>query len=169
MEERIREIKAIIQEYGTFDIGFIKFDELEVKKPYLVSPEKIGFNPQSAIMMLAPYKTEDAPANVNISLYAVSEDYHLFFESFFDKVCHTLKEKYPVFSFKGFSDHSPIDERNASAKAGLGIIGDNGLIINKKYGSYVFIGEIITDMEVYAPAFEVKGCLHCGLCKKSYS
>ena len=51
------------------------------------------------------------------------------------------------------------------------MVGDNGLIINEKYGSYVFIGDVITDIspeELGATDIrEVKRCMHCGACKRS--
>ena len=48
--------------------------------------------------------------------------------------------------FCGFSDHSPIDERDTAAKGGLGVIGRNRLLINEEYSSFCFIGEIISDI-----------------------
>ena len=72
---------------------------------------------------------------------------------------------------KGYGDHSPISEVSAALVSGLGIVGDNGLIINEKYGSYVFIGDVVTDIEpellgAVAP-LDVKGCHHCGACKRA--
>lgn len=72
------------------------------------------------------------------------------------------------YNIKGFSDHSPIDEVNAAAKAGLGIIGENGLLINKTYGSYVFIGEVFTDLDVgELSSCEIIRCNGCGACYKN--
>ena len=48
--------------------------------------------------------------------------------------------------FKVFADHSPIDEVHASCISGLGFIGDNGLLINEKYSSFVFLAECITNV-----------------------
>ena len=59
----------------------------------------------------------------------------------------------------------------AALVAGLGIVGDNGLIINEKYGSYVFIGDVVTDIppeELGAiPPREVGHCHHCGACLRA--
>ena len=67
--------------------------------------------------------------------------------------------------FAGFADDSPIAEREAAAKAGLGIIGENGLLITEKYSSFVFLGEIITDLKMDTVNLPIKKCVGCGLCK----
>ena len=142
---------------------------LKVIKPHLV--ERLCISPESgsALMMCVPYFTSMPE---NISAYAASRDYHLYFEGLFDRVIPKLRELYPEYSFYGFSDHFPIDEVHAAARAGLGVIGDNHLFITEKYSSFVFIGEIISDMpaEKYALGLhigDVQLCRHCGNCKKS--
>lgn len=52
----------------------------------------------------------------------------------------------------------------AAARAGLGVVGDNGLLIHPLYGSYVFIGELVTDLPLKGVGQEPEGCLHCGRC-----
>ena len=55
--------------------------------------------------------------------------------------------------------------------AGLGVRGDNGLLINEKYGSYIFIGDTVTDIspEVLGAVTPVTPgeCLHCGACRRA--
>ena len=62
---------------------------------------------------------------------------------------------------------SPINERDAAAMAGLGIIGDKGMLITEKYSSYVFLGEIITDIPTTASPSPIERCIGCGACKKA--
>lgn len=124
------------------------------------------FTPRSVIVYLLPYYTGET---VNISRYAASLDYHLLLRECATGLIDALKASDPDISAKGYGDHSPIDEVGAALRAGLGIIGDNGLIINEKYGSYVFIGDVVTDIPpeelgAIAPA-EIKGCMHCIACK----
>ncbi len=128
--------------------------------------ERMGFVPRSVIVYLLPYYTGEGE---NISRYAVSRDYHIAIREIGDNVISALMARYPEASFSSFGDHSPIDERRAALISGLGVLGDNGLLINEKYGSYVFIGEIITDLEPcepyrFTPA-EIKRCHSCGACK----
>jgi len=69
--------------------------------------------------------------------------------------------------FDIFADNSPIDEKKAANISGLGIIGDNSLIITEKYGSFVFLGEILTDIEIECEQKLPSYCEHCGRCVKA--
>ena len=110
------------------------------------SPEIIGrevFTPRSVIIYLLPYYTGETE---NISRYAASLDYHIEIRKVNEKLKEILATVFPEYHSKGYGDHSPIDERDAAIKAGLGILGKNGLLINEKYGSYVFVADVITDI-----------------------
>lgn len=127
-----------------------------------------GFEPKSVIVYLLPYYTGET---VNLSRYAASLDYHLALRECADGLISAIKTVAPDASFKGYGDHSPISEVSAALVGGLGVIGDNGLILNEKYGSYVFIGDIVIDIDPQAlgaiSPCEVKGCHHCGACKRA--
>lgn len=122
--------------------------------------------PKSVIVALFPYLLEKYPER-NISKYAVVADYHKVCGEKLSKVCDKLKEVCPNQSFVSFLDNSPIREVRAASLAGVGALGRNGLLINRLYGSYVFIGEIVTDLQL--PAFDGKPsvCIGCGACEKS--
>ncbi|MBQ1260753.1 MAG: epoxyqueuosine reductase, partial [Clostridia bacterium] len=134
-----------------------------LNKQYLL--DKLDFTPKSVIVYLMPYYSGEA---VNISRYATSLDYHLVSARIAERVTGEMKKLYPGEAFAAFSDHSPIDERDAAIKLGLGVIGENGLIINEKYGSYVFIGEIISSCPpsalFAAEPLPYKKCIGCGKC-----
>ena len=124
------------------------------------------FSPRSVILFLVPYYTLTPK---NISRYAASYDYHLIIRSIGEGLCRALKEDFPNAKMKIYGDHSPIDERSIALTHGLGILGDNGLLINEKYGSYIFIGDLICDippeaLSATAPK-EVRFCTHCGACR----
>lgn len=121
---------------------------------------------KSVILFLVPYYTDDREDR-NISLYAVPRDYHSFMESLTDSVCQKLQYLRPDNRFRGMADHSPIAETSAAAMARLGIIGDNHRLINEKYGSYVFIGGIFTDIKYTETIKEIQYCHHCGACTKA--
>ena len=130
--------------------------------------EREEFTPKSVILFLLPYYTGETE---NISHYAASLDYHLAIREITEGLISAMKEKSPDSNAKGYGDHSPINEVNAALISGLGLIGDNGLIINEKYGTYVFIGDVVTDIDpevlgATAPR-EVVGCHHCGACKRA--
>ncbi len=128
--------------------------------------ERMGFVPKSAVIYLLPYYTGEGE---NISRYALSLDYHIAIREIADGIISALSERYPEASFSSFGDHSPIDERHAALIAGLGIAGDNRLLINERYGSYVFIGDILTNLEPpeidsFIPSAP-RRCYGCGRCK----
>ena len=130
--------------------------------------EREDFVPKSVIVYLLPYYTGET---VNISRYAASLDYHIALRECADGLIEVLRAARPEVNAKGYGDHSPIDEVGAALVAGLGVIGDNGLIINEKYGSYVFIGDIVTDIDAcelgVTEKGEVKRCIGCGACKRN--
>ncbi len=126
------------------------------------------FTPKSLLILAIPY-LHTVPENNNISLYALGRDYHLFFKNFFGKLIAHLLSEFPQNTFLPFADSSPIDERHAAARACLGILGKNGLLITEKYGSYVFLGEIISDIEprdwgIPCHTFPIEDCIGCGAC-----
>jgi len=141
--------------------GVIPFSLVENELlPY--SQNRLPQSPRSVISVLFPYFTKQDRKNV--SLYAVVSDYHKVIEKKLSIVCEMLKEDYPQNSFVCFVDNSPVKEVLAAAYAGLGVIGKNNLLINEKYGSFVFIGEIVTDLEIEYSCHEIKGCIDCGKC-----
>ncbi len=130
--------------------------------------EKCDFTPRSVILYLLPYYVGNGE---NLSAYATSLDYHIAIKEVSKSFGEYLLKNFPDCRYCGFGDHSPIDECTAALTAGLGIRGDNGLIINDKYGSYVFVGDMITDI---APDIlgakepqKILTCHHCGACGRA--
>lgn len=144
----------------------VKLLDCKITKKYLL--DKAGIDPLvgSAIMIAVPYLVKD-DIEGNISEYAKSRDYHLFFASLFEELLPALRAEFPKYRFEGFVDHSPIDEINAAAIAGLGAIGANGLLITEKYSSFIFLGEIITDAPIQCKSNEIKLCENCAFCLNS--
>lgn len=120
---------------------------------------------KSVIVYLFPYWLgEDFYANSNISKYAVPADYHAVAGEYLYKITEELKKTYPENAFEYFCDNSPLNEVKAAVLCGLGVKGKNGLLINRKYGSFCFIGEIVTDALLPFDTPDGGGCLDCGLC-----
>ena len=160
-------MKDFFKKNGIEYFSAIPLSSCKVIKEYLL--EKGGFDKDShVIMMLIPYRSERLP--VNISAYASVKDYHKFTEMLSKELELYTKEMYPDKRFKLFADHSPIDEVHAACISRLGFIGDNGLLINEKYSSFVFLAECITNAEPKEIGLEstlvssVTECLHCGAC-----
>lgn len=147
--------------------GMLPLESCKLVRPYLL--EKHGLKESGTVIVLAvPYYTQscDSPDR-NLSAYATCRDYHLFYKQLFDELIPLLQNAFPNHRFAGFADHSPIDELDAAAKAGLGVIGKNHLILTKKYSSYVFLGELITDAVLPCEEKKIDSCENCGACMQS--
>ncbi len=143
------------------ELAFAKVSDLHIKKEYLM-PEGV----KSAIIWLLPYGVGEREGN--ISLYARTLDYHYLSKSISDKVAERLKAEFRGEEFYNFSDHSPIAEVPAAAAYGLGIIGKNHLLINQKYGSFVFVCTLFTTLEAECRApGEIRSCTGCGACERA--
>lgn len=145
--------------------GIEFFSAIKSDKVSVINERIMPENAKSCVMFLIPYYT-GKHENRNVSLYAVSLDYHLYIKSLSARF-----EGDTTHYFKFFADTSPINERKAAIDAGLGFLGQNGLVINEKYGSYIFIGTLLTDAvfdeDEYVTNTETKTCIKCGLCRKN--
>ncbi len=142
--------------------GFLPLSACQINKPYLL--DKADIKDGTVILFAMPYYTPMCDGEKNISAYAVAKDYHLYFKELTDELLAILKTQFPNHRFAAFADHSPIDERTTASMAGLGVIGENGLLITEKYSSYIFIGEIITDAILDCRICEPSCCERCGAC-----
>ena len=144
----------------------IALSSCTLTRPYLLARE--GISDGTAVIIAIPYYSHavDDPER-NISAYAVARDYHGYFGDLFDRLLKELRTAFPQNRFAAFADHSPIDEREAAAKAGLGIFGDNRMLITPKYSSYVFLGELITDAILPYKEYPIAHCRHCGACTRA--
>lgn len=159
-------IKALLEEWHVDCYAPIPLSACTVKKPYLLARE--GITDGTAIVIALPYYTPfcDDPER-NISAYAVSKNYHAFFDAFFADILPRLRAAYPMNRFAGFADHSPIAEVEAAARAGLGVIGKNHLLLTERYSSYIFLGELVTDAELPCTLTDIRGCEDCGACMRA--
>lgn len=139
-------------------VGFLPFADAKVINPRL-TPDGV----QSVVVLVAPYDTGEHYTD-GISAYAHVTDYHLFFTGLYERILPRLREAFPGQAFYGFADHSPINEKDAAAQAGLGVLGCNSLLINEVYGSYVFLGSLLTDLPIPCHAQQIRFCERCGAC-----
>ncbi len=147
------------------------FSVLPIEKTEIINQRLMPTGTKKAIVFLIPYRTDYLPS-AELAHFARIKDYHVFAKSLFSRLIPVLNSLYPQKNFIGFADHSPINERKLAFEGGLGVIGKNGLLINEKYGSYVFIGEILTDAEIpsriLSPQETCTGCEKCiKICPKT--
>ncbi|NLN82287.1 MAG: epoxyqueuosine reductase [Clostridiales bacterium] len=118
--------------------------------------------PKTVIVALFPYRADDREGN--LSRYARLPDYHAAAGGVLESAAASLSAALSDYRFLAFIDNSPIPEVRAAALAGLGRVGDHHLLINPVFGSWVFIGCIVTDMPVEFGEQSIEGCLQCGKC-----
>jgi len=101
-----------------------------------------------------------------ISLYARGLDYHQIMNKKMDKLLNYLKTINPNVEAVAYSDTGTILDREVAYRAGLGWIGKNNNLINPNYGSYLFLGEIITSLDL---KFDKMIESQCGTCNRCLS
>jgi epoxyqueuosine reductase len=102
------------------------------------------------------------PGALKISKYAWGEDYHLVVKDKLKLLMQRLTESVGAVEGRAFVDSAPVLDKAWAKKSGLGWIGKNANLINKKQGSFFFIAELIIDLEL-EPDGPVTD--HCGTCR----
>jgi epoxyqueuosine reductase len=132
-----------------------------------VDPTKLLDNAKSVITVLYNYfpkKHISEQDNYKISKYAYGTDYHFIIKHKLKELIKFIETNSSEVSARAFVDSAPVLDRAWAARAGLGWIGKNTNLITKEQGSYFFIGEIITDLELDYDDQTVPN--HCGGCTR---
>jgi len=160
----MNKVMMIAAAHGLEQVGVCAYDT--DKRP-LLSCRAVSRLPEGArtvIVCVFPYAFEDDTER-QISRYACVTDYHTAAGAVLDAVCEELRAAYPDERFEPFVDNSPLREVDHAVAAGLGVKGDNGLFISDEFGSFVFLGCVVTTLSLPAKE-ERRECLHCGACAK---
>lgn len=140
----------------------IEFDESDLQKR--TTPRQLMADVQSIIVCLFPYYTGRQPG-ANLSKYTYSRDYHLVIKEKLAQLHAYLQSLLPGFSSQAYADTGPLADRYLAYLAGLGFYGINSCLITDKYGSYFFIGYLLTNYP-FAPDSPLdRVCLQCGRCQ----
>lgn len=159
----MEQLKKIMEAHGFDQWGVCRFEDalplLEVR-----AKRRLPGEAKSIIVILFGYYIGEYP-NRNISRYALMDDYHTIIRATLEELANELQKVYKKEIFIPFVDSSPVAEVRAASLAGLGEAGLNGQLLNEIYGSYCFIGEIVTTADIPAAACKVKPlCSRCGRC-----
>lgn len=104
----------------------------------------------------------DNPYSAYISRYALGRDYHKLMRNRLQKLADKIQNEVGDFGYRAFVDSAPVLEKALAEKAGLGWIGKHSNLINRKAGSWFFLGEIFTDLQLPVDSATEN---HCGTCK----
>jgi epoxyqueuosine reductase len=97
-----------------------------------------------------------------VSRYALGRDYHKLIRKRLQQLAERIQQAIGPFGYRAFVDSAPVLEKAIAEQAGLGWIGKNTLVLNRKAGSYFFLGELFVDLPL--PVDEPTTTEHCGRC-----
>ena len=131
-----------------------------------LDPSLIHPGSKSIISLLFNYYPENElrSSRYKIARYAYGKDYHKVLKKRLKKLTSYLEELKPGIDHRVFVDSAPVMERQLAARAGLGWIGKNGLLINREKGSYFFLAEVFVDVEMEYDTFVTDHCGNCTAC-----
>jgi epoxyqueuosine reductase len=132
-----------------------------------IDPTRLMPGAKSVITLLMNYYPSQQQNNntPRISKYAYGKDYHETIKSKLAFFLQSIKKNIGDVNGRGFVDSAPVLERAWAVRSGLGWVGKNGNLINKKEGSFFFIATLIIDLELeYDDAFAKDYCGTCTRC-----
>ncbi|MET0503717.1 MAG: tRNA epoxyqueuosine(34) reductase QueG [Luteibacter sp.] len=98
-----------------------------------------------------------------VARYALGRDYHKVMRNRLQKLAARIGERIGDFGYRAYVDSAPVLEKALARNAGLGWIGKHTVLINKKAGSYFFLGELYTDLPL---PIDEPASAHCGSCRR---
>ncbi len=139
---------------------------------WMASPKRQDINQclpgvQAVISVALNYYTDhpraDDPAIAKIARYGWGWDYHRVLSKKLKEFCHWLSEEFPGEQHRFYVDTGPVQDKVWAQRAGLGWIAKNSNVITRSYGSWVFLGEILTTLDL---ATDQPHTNHCGTCTR---
>ena len=102
------------------------------------------------------------PGSAFISRYALGRDYHKLMRNRLQALSRRIEALIGAFGYRVFTDSAPVMEKPLAEKAGLGWMGKHTNLINRRAGSFFFLGEIYTDLPL---PVDTSVANHCGSCQ----
>ncbi|PNW40224.1 UNVERIFIED_CONTAM: tRNA epoxyqueuosine(34) reductase QueG [Euhalothece sp. KZN 001] len=116
-----------------------------------------------ALNYYTPEQQSEDPEKGKISRYAWGRDYHKVMTKKLKALACWLEEQEETIQARFYCDTGPIQDKFWAQQAGLGWIAKNGNLITREYGSWVFLGEVLTTLELTPDTPHTE---HCGTCTR---
>ena len=131
-----------------------------------IDPSRLVPGAKSVITLLLNYFPAEEQDNEapKISKYARGADYHEVIKSKLNLLMADIRQSIGDINGRGFVDSAPVLERSWAQRSGLGWIGKNGNLINRRQGSFFFIATLIVDLELNYDDPVAKD--YCGSCRR---
>ncbi len=117
----------------------------------------------SLLLNYYPEETQADPEAPRISKYAYGKDYHDVIKAKLRELLHFITENIGEVNGRGFVDSAPVLDKAWAKKSGLGWVGKNSNLVTRQQGSFLFIAELIVDLEL-EPDGPIKD--YCGSCTR---
>jgi epoxyqueuosine reductase len=105
------------------------------------------------------------PTRAQIARYALGDDYHDVLNRRLDALLAWMRAETPEpFDARAYVDTGPVQERVYAQYAGIGWIGKNTCLINAEHGSWLFLAEIITTLDLQPDTQALEQCGSCRRC-----
>jgi epoxyqueuosine reductase len=156
-----KEYRSSIERCGYREIGYLKETERlfpNEKFPWARSVVVLGINYWQG------HFPPPAKGEVCISRYALGKDYHSVLTEKLFLLSKFIKEEIGAEKLQYYTDTGPLLEKELAERAGLGWLGKNTLLITEEFGSWVFLGEILLDIELEADEKMDNKCRDCKIC-----
>ncbi|MBP7024443.1 MAG: tRNA epoxyqueuosine(34) reductase QueG, partial [Bacteroidales bacterium] len=132
-----------------------------------LNPSALVPGAKSVISVILAYGHQEIPLMAHpprVSRYALMPDYHKVMKTMLFRLLNALREEFGPVNGRPFVDSAPVLERAWAENSGMGWIGKNSNFIHPKFGSFVFIGELIVDAAVEDSSRQHKN--RCGSCTR---
>lgn len=132
-----------------------------------IDPNTLLPGARSVIVIAINYFREQKPVpkgHGRIARYANGRDYHKVLKKLLKQLAAFIEEQEPPARTRLCVDSAPLLEKAYAVRAGLGFIGKNTTLITPQYGSYVLLGEILTDIELEYDQATAGTCGTCTRC-----
>ncbi|MDJ0776268.1 MAG: tRNA epoxyqueuosine(34) reductase QueG [Gammaproteobacteria bacterium] len=108
-----------------------------------------------------PAQILELPTRAYVSRYALGRDYHKLMRKRLQRYAERIRARFGELGYRVFTDSAPVLEKALAAKAGIGWQGKHSNLLHREHGSWFFLGEIYTDLEL-EPDQPLEN--HCGRC-----
>jgi epoxyqueuosine reductase len=116
-----------------------------------------------ALNYYTPHQHSEAEDSAKISRYGWGRDYHRVITKKLKLLANWLTEQEENIKVRYYVDTGPIQDKFWAEQAGIGWVAKNSNLITRNYGSWVFLGEILTNLDIPADQPHLN---HCGTCTR---
>ncbi|MFW6358214.1 MAG: tRNA epoxyqueuosine(34) reductase QueG [Chroococcales cyanobacterium] len=116
-----------------------------------------------ALNYYTPHQRPEGEEYAKISRYGWGRDYHKVMQKKLKALTSWLQEQGEGIQAKYYADTGPVQDKVWAEKAGIGWIAKNGNVITREYGSWVFLGEVLTNLSLTP---DKPHTAHCGTCTR---